>query len=80
MPSVVALSMCTTTVPEFGTSDFVALLYRNVLDREADPDGRAFWTANLDSGAADRGDVVLEVSETPEHVNKVGPVDDTPLI
>ena len=59
---------------DLGNGEFVALLYRNVLDREADPEGLAFWTAELQSGRADRDDVVLAFSESPEHVAKVGPV------
>lgn len=67
---------------DLGTGDFVALLYRNVLDREADPEGQAFWTSRLNSGSLDRDDVVLAFSESQEHVVKVGPVstDDNPLI
>jgi uncharacterized protein DUF4214 len=65
-----------------GEDEFVALLYQNVLDREADPDGQAFWTTALQSGNADRADVVLAFSESQEHVDKVGPVStgDNPLI
>ncbi len=67
---------------DLGNGEFVALLYRNVLDREADPEGLAFWTAEVQSGRADRDDVVLAFSESPEHVAKVGPVstDDNPFI
>ena len=61
-------------------SEFVALLYRNVLDREPDPDGQAFWTNALANGSADRDDVVLAFSESPEHVAKVGPVSQDPLL
>ena len=54
--------------------EFVDLLYRSALDREPDPEGRAFWVSSLESGAADRDDVVLAFSESPEHVAKIGPV------
>ena len=64
-----------------GTGEFVDVLYRNVLDREADPAGREFWTSNLQSGRLDRDDVVLSFSESPENIAKVGPVsNDDPLI
>lgn len=65
-----------------GAGEFVNLLYQNVLDREPDPEGQAFWTFNLQSGVLERDDVVLAFSESPEHVAKVGPVstDDNPLI
>lgn len=75
--------------PEFrdrygDTSDaeFVALLYRNTLDREPDAAGQAFWTEALAARRADRDDVVLAFSESPEHVAIVGPVstDDNPFI
>lgn len=67
---------------DIGADEFVNLLYQNVLDREPDPEGQAFWTSNLQSGILDRDDVVLAFSESPEHVAKVGPVstDDNPLI
>ena len=67
---------------DIGAGEFVNLLYQNVLDREPDPEGQAFWTSNLQSGVLDRDDVVLAFSESPEHVAKVGPVstDDNPLI
>lgn len=61
---------------------FVAQLYRNVLDREGDAGGQGFWTEALASGRADRNDVVVAFSESPEHVALVGPVatGDNPLI
>ena|SRR5215207_843000 len=67
---------------DLGTGEFVSLLYRNVLDREADAAGQAFWTDAIASGRADRDDVVLAFSESPELVAKVGPVstDDNPFI
>ena len=65
-----------------GNAEFVALLYRNTLNREPDPDGQAFWTGALASGRAARDDVVLAFSESPEHVAIVGPVstDDNPFV
>ena len=63
-------------------ADFVTLLYRNTLNREPDPDGQAFWTDALASNQADRDDVVLAFSESPEHVAIVGPVstNDNPFV
>ena len=46
--------------------DFVDLLYGNVLGREADAEGAAFWTAKLDSGALTRAEVTLCFSESAE--------------
>lgn len=63
-------------------ADFVTLLYRNTLDREPDAAGQEFWNTALANGTADRDDVVLAFSESPEHVAIVGPVstDDNPFI
>lgn len=66
---------------ELGTGEFVDRLYLNVLDRPADPEGRTYWTSAIEGGRADRDDVVLAFSESPEHVAKVGPVStDDPLV
>jgi hypothetical protein len=69
-----------TAAPEFqaryGTPDdaeFTALLYRNVLDREGEPGGLAFWTGILRGLAASRAEVVVGFSESPEHVAKITP-------
>lgn len=68
------------TYGDVGQGEFVTLLYRNVLDREPDAAGQAFWTNALASGGADRDDVVLAFSESPEHVAKIGPVSEDPLL
>ncbi len=59
---------------------FVDLLYVNVLDRPADPAGKAGWVGALNSGAAVRADVVLGFSESQEHVLKLAPVIDDGII
>ncbi len=51
-----------------GNPDFVNLLYRNGLEREADAPGRDFWTGGLQRGTADRGGVALAISESTEGV------------
>ena len=61
-----------------GTGQFVDRLYLNALDREADPAGRAFWTAGIESRQVDRGDVLLAFAQSPEFVAKTGT--DDPLI
>lgn len=68
------------TYGDVGQGEFVTLLYRNVLDREPDPEGQAFWTSALASGGADRDDVVLAFSESPENVARVGAVSQDPLL
>ncbi len=59
---------------DLDTGEFVDLLYWNALDRGADPEGLAFWTESLETGRLDRGDVVAAISESPEHVARIGPV------
>ncbi len=63
-----------TEVPEFVSSygslnntQFIDLIYQNVLGRPADSGGRDFWLGRLSQGAS-RGDVVLGFSESPEMV------------
>jgi Ca2+-binding RTX toxin-like protein len=45
---------------------FVDFVYRQALGRDADLDGKAFWTARLDGGLS-RGELLLEFSESDEH-------------
>jgi uncharacterized protein DUF4214 len=45
---------------------FVTLVYQNVLGRAPDPEGFAYWTGLLNSGAYTRGQVMLGFSESPE--------------
>lgn len=60
--------------PEFATlygsltnRGFVERIYENVLGRPGEPDGVAFWTGQLDSGARTRGQVMTGFSESPEY-------------
>ncbi len=48
-------------------TDFVALVYRNVLDREPEPAGHQYWTRHVDRGLS-RGAVMVQFSESPEFV------------
>lgn len=52
-----------------GLSDeaFVRRIYTDVLGRSPDPDGLRYWTARLRSGAASRGAVMVQFSESAEH-------------
>ena len=52
-------------------ADVVALFYRNVLDREPDGEGYAFWIDVLDSGRASVADVLASFSESNENVSAV---------
>ena len=54
-----------TSYGALGNAAFVRLLYQNVLDRDADANGLANWTARLDSGMS-RAEVVRGFSESAE--------------
>ena len=49
---------------------FVAQLYRNVFDREADPSGLAYWTRKLRERQLSRGGVVAQFSESSENLRR----------
>lgn len=60
---------------QFGTmtnAQFVAHLYGAGLERTAGQDELAWWTQQIDSGAASRGEVLLGIAESPEMVELVG--------
>jgi hypothetical protein len=72
--SLAAISGAFATSTEFqGTygsltnREFVTLVYENVLARDPDSAGLAHWTAQLDSGALTRGQVMVGFSESPEY-------------
>ncbi len=48
-------------------SSYVNTLYKNVLDREADIGGLAYWLGNLNSGLETRYEVLLGFSESTEN-------------
>jgi hypothetical protein len=45
---------------------FVEYIYQHALDREADPDGKAYYTNLLDNGGS-RADLLISFSESAEH-------------
>jgi hypothetical protein len=47
--------------------EFVMLVYQNVLGRSPDPEGFAYWVGQLNLGALTRGQLMLELSESPEY-------------
>ena len=53
------------TYRNLDNAGFVALLYRNVMDREGDTAGIGYWTGQLDTGTP-RSLVVLQFSESSE--------------
>jgi Domain of unknown function (DUF4214) len=50
---------------------FVDRVYRNVLGRAPDAVGAAFWTGVLDSGQANRGQVMLGFSDSKEYARRL---------
>ena len=56
-------------VSEYGKlsdADFVRQVYRNVLDREPEGEGFAYWVGRLESGGLDRGQLMTGFSESDE--------------
>lgn len=60
------------TYGSLGDGAFVDLVYANVLHRSPDPAGRAHWVRRLASGAS-RGSVMVQFSESNEHVAALAP-------
>lgn len=82
--SLIAMSDFFAQSPEFidrygelDNEQFVSLVYRNVLDRAAEPGGFTFWTDTLNSGTT-RGWMMVGFSESPEFKTKTLPTVDTP--
>jgi Ca2+-binding RTX toxin-like protein len=48
-------------------ADFVSLIYQNVLGRQADSGGAAFWTGALNTESMSRAGALIGFSESPEH-------------
>ena len=56
---------------------FISKLYQNVLGRDGETAGIAFWTGQLDTGASDRARVLFGFSESAENITGVAPkIDD----
>ncbi len=52
---------------------FVEQLYRNVLGREGDAEGIAYWADEVDGGMT-RGTLLLRFAESPENIERTGTV------
>jgi hypothetical protein len=48
-------------------AQFIDLIYENILGRDGDRNGIAFWNDQLDRGLRSRGDVMVGFSESPEY-------------
>jgi hypothetical protein len=58
---------------KYGTlsnADFIELVYQNVLGRASDSTGKQFWLTRLDNKTKNRGDVMINFSESSENVTK----------
>jgi uncharacterized protein YkwD len=72
--SLQAVSQAFATSGEFqqqygslSNTAFVDRVYRNVLGRAADSGGLSYWVGQLNSGALDRGGVMMNFSESAEY-------------
>jgi len=72
----VASSEAAATHGAMSNAQFVDMLYRVGLERSAEANGFAFWTARLDEGVA-RGDVLLAFAESNEMAQLVGVISTT---
>jgi hypothetical protein len=54
--------------------DFVSRLYENVLGREGEAGGQAYWEGQLASGQKSAAEVLANFSESPENVANVAPI------
>ena len=50
-------------------NEFIELLYENVLDRQPDAQGYAFWKEAMHEAGLTRKEVLVEFSESIENVN-----------
>lgn len=52
------------------SKQFVELVYRNVMGRDGDAGGVAYWTGRLDRRVTSRGQLMATFSESSEHVRR----------
>ncbi|MCM2264837.1 MAG: DUF4214 domain-containing protein, partial [Desulfuromonadales bacterium] len=55
------------TYGSLGNGEFLTLVYQNVLGRDPDPGGFAYWMSELESGSRSRGQLMLDFSESMEY-------------
>lgn len=75
LPEIASAFMSSTEwqqrIGSLNDTDFVTLLYRNVLQREPEPEGMRYWLDQAASGLA-RTDMLLWFSEGEEFVGRTG--------
>ncbi len=52
--------------PSISNAEFIDLLYKNVLSRDADAGGKAFWLARMNEGVS-RGEMLNAFAQAPEY-------------
>lgn len=60
-----------TTYGALSQDGFIRQIYRNVLGREGEDGGVAFWNSQMSAGM-DRGTLLLRFSESPENIARSG--------
>ena len=55
------------------TAEFVTLVYRNVLGRDPEPTGLAYWVDAIDEGGLARTDVMLAITNSAENRDRTQP-------
>ena len=60
----------TRTYGSLSNAAFVDLVYQNVLGRAGDASGRSYWITRLDRGTKNRGEVMINFSESTENTTK----------
>ena len=72
--SLTAIAETFAKTPEFQAlygsltdEQFVTRVYRNLLGRDPDPVGLAYWRGQLSGGALTRGEVIGQIMESPEY-------------
>lgn len=55
---------------QLSDDEFVDVIYQNILGRNADAGGRAYWIDRMSSEGIGRGTVMLYFSESPEYVTQ----------
>jgi hypothetical protein len=61
------------TFGSLSNSGFIDLVYQTVLGRAPDATGKVWWLTRLDAGTRNRGDVMVNVSESAENTRKKRP-------
>ncbi len=54
-------------------AEFVAFVYQQVLDRQPDTGGHAYWVAEMAAGVT-RGELMIHFSESEEYISRTAPV------